>query len=161
MKKIIAIFFLSVIIFTSCEKDDFCTQNPITPKLIIKFYDDLDRETVKQVNRFSIIPEGKTDSLFTNQTIDSLIAIPLNSLTNKTVYKLKMNNIDGTIANNQIATFTIEYIPKEEYVSRSCGFKVIFNDVTFSADNTWIKDFTPSTLTTINNQNEVHVKIFH
>lgn len=161
MRKIITFLFLSIIIITSCEKDDFCTQNPVTPKLVIKFFDEVDKETVKKVQRFSIISEGKTDSLFVNQTIDSIVAIPLNALSTKTVYKLKKNDIDGTIANNQIATFTIEYTPKEEYVSRSCGFRVIFNDVTFSADNTWIKDLTPLNLTTIDNQNEVHVQIFH
>ncbi|MFT6698855.1 MAG: hypothetical protein ACJAVD_000340, partial [Porticoccaceae bacterium] len=48
-----------------------------------------------------------------------------------------------------------------EYVSRSCGYKIIFNEVTFTSDNTWITDFTPETLTTIDNQNEAHVQIFH
>lgn len=161
MRKIITFLFLSIIIITSCEKDDFCTQNPVTPNLVIKFFDEADRETVKKVERFSIISEGKTDSLFVNQTIDSIVAIPLNALSTKTVYTLKKNDLNGTIINNQIATFTIEYAPKEEYVSRSCGFRVIFNDVTFTADNTWIKDLTPLNLTTIDNQNEVHVQIFH
>lgn len=161
MRKIITFLFLSIIIITSCEKDDFCTQNPVTPNLVIKFFDEADRETVKKVERFSIISEGKTDSLFVNQTIDSIVAIPLNALSTKTVYTLKKNDLNGAIINNQIATFTIEYAPKEEYVSRSCGFRVIFNDVTFTADNTWIKDLTPLNLTTIDNQNEVHVQIFH
>ena len=161
MKKLIAILFLLTLIITSCEKDDFCTQNPITPKLVIKFYDANKRDTIKSVERFSIIAEGK-DSLFTNQTIDSIIAVPLNSFETETTYTLKTNTIDGTIANNQIAKFIISYTPKEEYVSRSCGYKIIFNDVHFSADaNSWIKDFTPSTLTTIDNQNEAHVQIFH
>ena len=54
-----------------------------------------------------------------------------------------------------------KYTPEEEYVSRSCGYKVIFNDVTFSSDNNWIIDFTPETLTTIDNQNTAHVQIYH
>ena len=72
-----------------------------------------------------------------------------------------MNNSDGSIANNQTATFTINYTTQEEYVSRSCGFKILFNDVTFESDNTWITEFTPEILTTIDNQNAAHVQIFH
>jgi hypothetical protein len=72
-----------------------------------------------------------------------------------------MNNSDGSIANNQTASFTITYTPQEEYVSRSCGFKILFNDVTFESDNTWITEFTPEILTTIDNQNAAHVQIFH
>ena len=49
---------------------------------------------LKAVQRLSIIAQGKTDSLFTNQTTDS-IAIPLNSLAKETVYTLKMNSVDG------------------------------------------------------------------
>ena len=62
---------------------------------------------------------------------------------------------------NTVNQFTVNYTPNEEYVSRSCGFKIIFNEVTFTSDNTWITDFTPETLTTIDNQNEAHVQIFH
>lgn len=161
MRKIIFLLGFVLLINTSCEKDDFCLQNPITPNLIITFYDEANRETSKDVKRLSIIAQGKTDSLFTNSASDS-IAIPLNSIDTKTVYILKKNDTDGTIANNQIATFTIEYTPQDEYVSRSCGYKVIFNNITFSKDtNSWIKDFTPNTSTTIDNQNAAHVQIYH
>jgi len=161
MRKIIFLLGFVLLINTSCEKDDFCLQNPITPSLIITFYDDVNRETPKNVRRLSIIAQSKTDSLFTNSASDS-IAIPLNSLDTKTVYVLKKNDADGTRANNQIATFTIEYTPQDTYVSRSCGYKVTFNNITFSKDtNSWIKDFTPNTSTTIDNQNAAHVQIFH
>ena len=80
MKKNILFLVLLTGIFTACEKDDFCIENPVTSKLIIDFYDDTNRETLKNVQRFSIIAEGKTDSLFVNKTFNS-ISIPLNSLT--------------------------------------------------------------------------------
>jgi hypothetical protein len=73
-----------------------------------------------------------------------------------------MNNINDNKANNKIATFTIAYTTQEEYVSRSCGYKIIFNDVSFETEPTsWILDFTPRSLTTIDNQNAAHVQIFH
>ena len=161
MKKIVLFILLSIGLFSACEKDDFCIKNPITPNLVLRFYDANDRETLKPVERLSIwVALKDTIAAYKSINIDS-VAIPLNSIDSKTIYHLKMNNLDGSIANNQTATFTITYTAQEEYVSRSCGFKILFNDVTFESDNTWITDFTPETLTTIDNQNEAHVQIFH
>ena len=161
MRKIVIFILLSIGLFSACEKDDFCIKNPITPNLVLRFYDANDRETIKPVKRLSIWAALKdTIAAYKSINIDS-VAIPLNSIDSKTIYHLKMNNVDGSIANNQTATFTITYTAQEEYVSRSCGFKILFNDVTFESDNTWITDFTPETLTKIDNQNEAHVQIFH
>ena len=151
MKKIFALIVLVFICFSSCEKDDFCTQNPVTPKLILRFYDNVNRETIKTVDNLYVWAEGK-DTLFVNESTDSLV-IPLNSNTNQTIYNLSKDEI--------INQFTINYDPKNEYVSRSCGFKVIFDNLTFNSDNIWIQDFTPNTLTAIDNQNTSHVQVFH
>jgi len=161
MRKIVIFILLSIGLFSACEKDDFCIKNPITPNLVLRFYDANDRETIKPVKRLSIwVALKDTIAAYKSINIDS-VAIPLNSIDSKTIYHLKMNNVDGSIVNNQTATFTITYTAQEEYVSRSCGFKILFNDVTFESDNTWITDFTPETLTKIDNQNEAHVQIFH
>ena len=161
MKKNVLFILLITVLISACEKDDFCIKNPVTPNLVLRFYDTNDRETLKDVERLSIWAENKdTITNYKSINIDS-VAIPLNSLATKTIYHLKMNNSDGSIANNQTASFTITYTPQEEYVSRSCGFKILFNDVTFESDNTWITEFTPEILTTIDNQNAAHVQIFH
>lgn len=150
MRKIIAFLFLVIVIFSACEKDDFCTQNPVTPKLILRFYDDANRDNTKSANALYVW-SGTKDSIFENISTDSLV-IPLNSNTNQTIYNLSKGNV--------VEQFTIDYTIGNEYVSRSCGFKVIFNDLTFSPDNTWITGFTQIE-TTIDNQNEAHVQIFH
>ena len=161
MKKNILFLVLFTCIFSACEKDDFCIQNPVTSKLIIDFYDDTNRETLKNVQRFSIIAEGKTDSLFVNKTFNS-ISIPLNSLTLETRYTLKKNDDSGAKVDDKIAIFTIQYDTEEQFVSRSCGFKVIFNNVAFSSDtNGWITDFTPTTIINLDDQSAAHVQIFH
>ncbi|WP_205860344.1 DUF6452 family protein [Polaribacter sp. 11A2H] len=160
--QIIVVLIIGLLINTSCTKDDFCLKNPVTPNLVLRFYDDTNKETLKTAKLLSVWAEGKdTIADYTSRTTDS-IAIPLNSLALETIYNLKINNEDGAEVDNLYTTFTITYTPEEEYVSRSCGYKVIFNDVSFSSDNTnWIKDFTPSTLTTIDSQNTAHVQIFH
>lgn len=151
MKKIFLILSFVLLITTSCEKDDFCLKNPVTPNLVLRFYDDANRETLKKPASLYIWAEGK-DTIFKNVTIDSVF-IPLNSMATETVYNFSTGNI--------VNQFTIKYTPKEEYVSRSCGYRVLFNDVTFSSDSKWFKDFTPATLTTIDNQNAAHVQIYH
>lgn len=152
MKKIIGFLFLAIIIISACEKDDFCVQNPVTSKLILRFYDTDIRENTKKVDDFYVWAEGlDKDSLFVNVSIDSLY-IPLNPNTEETIYNFSKGNV--------VNQFTIKYTPENEYISRSCGFRVIFNNAAFSTDNTWITDFTVIE-TTIDNQNEAHVQIFH
>lgn len=134
----------------ACEKDDFCTLNPVTPKLILRFYDTADRTQLKTVNQLYVWASGK-DSIFVNQSTDSL-SIPLNSIANETVYNFSKGNV--------VNQFTIRYTPQQIYVSRSCGFKVNFDDVSYVSDNSWITDFSTTT-TVIDNQNAAHVQIFH
>tara|TARA_B110001469_G_scaffold47974_1_gene46945 strand:+ start:544 stop:1029 length:486 start_codon:yes stop_codon:yes gene_type:complete len=161
VKKNILFLVLFTNIFAACEKDDFCVKNPVTSKLIIDFYDNTNRETLKKVQGFSVIAEGKTDSLFTNQSFNS-ISIPLNSLTTETSYIFKKNTTGGATANNNMATFSIVYDTEEAFVSRSCGYKIIFKNVAFSTDtNSWITAFTPSTIINLDDQSAAHVQIFH
>lgn len=150
MKKTVGIISI-LLLFFSCEKDDFCTQNPVTPNLILRFYDSTNRNTIKKVDNLYVWAEGK-DSLFVNASLDSLY-IPLNTAALETVYYFSKDN---TI--NQL---TISYSTTNEYVSRSCGYKVIFNEVSFTSNNSWINDFEPNTPITVENQNKAHVQIFH
>ena len=161
MKRSILLLILCTAILSGCEKDDFCTKDPVTPKLVLRFYDANDRDQLKKTERLSIWAAGKdTIPTYRSVALDS-VAIPLNTTTIETVYHLKINDFDGNLASNETATFTIQYTPEEEFVSRSCGFRVIFNDVGFSTDTSWIQDFTPALLTTIDNQSTAHVQIFH
>ncbi|MFY9242647.1 MAG: DUF6452 family protein [Polaribacter sp.] len=150
MRKIIAILFASIFIISACEKDDFCTQNPVTPKLILRFYDATSRNNIKSASGLYVWADTK-DSLYVNISTDSLV-IPLNSNTNQTIYNIAKGNI--------VEQFTINYTPENKYVSRSCGFKVIFNQATYTANNTWFSDISVVS-STIDNQNKAHVQIFH
>lgn len=160
MKKLIPLLLLFLALFSSCEKDDICL-SPTTPKLILRFYDNANPTTLKSTRNLSIWADGKdTISNYKSVSLDS-VAIPLNVNTSQTVYHLKTNSVNGNIANNVTSTLTIKYTTTEEYVSRSCGFKTIFNNVTITSNNGWIQSYTPTSLTTINNETSAHVKIFH
>ena len=158
MKKYIFII-IALITITSCEKDDFCQENQVTPNLVLRFYDKDNVSLLKKTQRFSVIAQGKTDSLFTNQNIDS-IAIPLNSLAQETVYTLKINETDNLAINNKIATLTVQYNPEDDYVSRSCGYRIIFKDVNLEYTN-WIDSLSTSKITNINNQLKAHVQVYY
>ncbi|WP_442266009.1 DUF6452 family protein [Tenacibaculum sp. ZS6-P6] len=152
------ILFVAAICFLSCEKDDFCTQNPVTPNLILRFYDNTTLTEFKEVKRFTMSTGGIT--LFSDIATDS-IAIPLNTIAEETVFTLtrnETNNVDNT--GDETATLTVKYTPENEYVSRSCGFRVIFNNVTFEATG-WIDRLSVTELESIKNQANAHVNIFH
>ncbi|TYP98749.1 hypothetical protein C7447_10264 [Tenacibaculum adriaticum] len=161
MKKSLFIVFLVIfIVSTSCEKDDFCVQNPVTPSLVIEFYNKDSINKTKAVERFSAVAASKgEDSLFVNLTTSN-IALPLNSQTEETIYAFKKNEEDGTKDTNEEATLTIKYTTEEKYVSRSCGYRFIFNDLSFEKTG-WIDSLSISELKTINNQDSTHVKIYH
>ena len=163
MKKYFGILLLGVFLINSCEKDDFCTTTPVTPNLVIRFYDKDDITTKKSVSRLSVIAQSKTDSLMTDQTLDS-IAIPLNGEASETIYIFKMNDQDGKLHSNKTATLTINYSAQEDYVSRSCGYRYIFKNVAISIDpsnNDWISSISNNSISEISNQIQSHVQIFH
>ncbi|MFY7672273.1 DUF6452 family protein [Tenacibaculum sp. MEBiC06402] len=153
------VFTLLIVIISSCEKDDFCEFSSPTPNLVLRFYDKDVNDDLKIVQRLSIIAQSKSDSLYTNRSVDS-IAIPLNTNAFETIYIFKRNEIDGNLANNETATLTIKYTPEEEYLSRSCGFRFVFKDITFEKTG-WIDSLSITTLESINSQQNAHVNIFH
>ncbi len=157
MKKNYFFLLLITLLVSSCEKDDFCI-DPITPNMIIRFYDATNPLETKAVTDLSVNPEGLED-LYTSTSLDSIL-IPLDVTSNQIIY----NFSTGT----NIDILTINYEVEEVFVSRSCGFKAIFNNVTITSDtaNDWILGFTTSldntiTITTIENESAAHVQIYH
>lgn len=158
MNKNILYIFLFAFVFNACEKDDICL-SPTTPRLVLRFYDSANPTEFKSVPNFSAIAENKTDSLFTDLSLDS-IAIPLNTNGTQTIYNLKTSST-GNIAENVYNKLTISYTTEEVFVSRSCGLKSIFKSVTITSDNGWFQSLTPNSITSIDNETSAHVKIYH
>ena len=157
MKKYYLLLSFIALLVSSCEKDDFCIE-PITPNMVIRFYNATNITQTKPVEDLSVNPEG-FDELYSNANLDSIL-IPLDVTSNQIIYNLSSeSNID---------VITINYDVEEVFVSRSCGFKAIFNNVSVSSDvsNDWIIGLTETlentiTIPTIDNETAAHVKIFH
>jgi hypothetical protein len=157
MKKYYLLLSFIALLVSSCEKDDFCIE-PITPNMVIRFYNATNITQTKPVEDLSVNPEG-FDELYSNANLDSIL-IPLDVTSNQIIYNLSSeSNID---------IITINYDVEEVFVSRSCGFKAIFNNVSVTSDvsNDWIIGLTETlentiTIPTIDNETAAHVKIFH
>ena len=136
----------------SCEKDDICVEEN-TPSLIISFYDNDDHEQLKKLTNSYIWVVGM-DSLnnYNNNSLDS-IAVPLNLSENATKYIVENNAIKDTIEFN--------YSRKDTFISRSCGYITIFENLAIGNNTThWIKD-TEILNATIENETFTHINIYH
>ena len=157
MKKYYLFLSLTALLISSCEKDDFCIE-PITPNMIIRFYNATNISETKAVNDLTI-NISNLDSIYTNVSLDSIV-IPLDVTSNQIIY----NFSSGT----NVDILTIDYEIEEVFVSRSCGFKAIFNNVTVTSDvsNDWIIGLTETlentiTIPTIDDESAAHIQIFH
>ncbi len=152
LKKIYSFIFLSALFF-SCEKDDTCL-SPMTPKLILRFYDASDPGTIKSVANLSLIALPNNDTLINNEEKDSL-SIPLNVNKNDCKFILAKGTNNDTIS--------LSYVRKNIFVSKSCGYKTIFNDfqASIQSDNQNWMDYLKINTHKINIDTTAHVKIFH
>ncbi|PRX55524.1 DUF6452 family protein [Flagellimonas meridianipacifica] len=170
MKKIyLAVCILFFVAYTSsCERDDICTDGD-TPLLVLGFFDSEDTTVAKDVPAFRVVETIlNTDvNTFTSGTssLDS-VGIPLRTDAVTTSFVLITNsaiNADTGEETGNLDTLTITYATRENFISRGCGFVINFDELdvqlTTDAEN-WIQDVSIQQQT-IENSNNVHVKIFH
>ena len=139
----------------SCERDDICPETtPTTPRLIIDLHDFANQEDKKNVFDFRVQGVDNDKVLEGYNVIGATddIILPLRTNTNSTQYKLHIDyaiNDNGTpdvtsddfIDGNE-DIITISYSTEDVYVSRACGYKTIFKNVTLTIEpdtDNWIK----------------------
>ena len=178
MKKIVALLILVTFAFSSCEKDDICDGNtPTTPRLVFEFYDRTNPSVLKNVNNLKVIGNGKTEGIVFNEnasdeskylTNGKTISIPLKTDANTTTYRFILNSGNLNPALIDVDEVTFNYTSRDVFVSRACGFKVLF---TFDPSNAVVHTAIPATKlkwmqfisvekSNINNENETHIKVF-
>lgn len=191
MKKLNIFILLIAIVFIGCERDDICAEStPTTPRLRIEFYDATSQEDLKSVPRLTVYGEGlildedgmeiepivvsnKTIIFNSNQnTVDLPLRIDDDIEEERTITRFileKDTNLRLDTENpetSNVDIIEISYIPKFEYVSRACGYKSIFTDVEVTLDtnndsDTWISNNIAVDIRDVENENEIHVRIFH
>ena len=155
---------LLAVSFWNCEKDDICAEGtPTTPRVIIEFYDATATTTLKNVTSLGVIePTFATGFAF---TAVSKIQVPLRTNATTTTLNFIQNGSDTDTSNDNIDAVTFNYETQEVYISRAGGYKMIFQleaidgVITTPDANNWIQNIVV-TQPDIENENEVHVKIY-
>lgn len=159
MKRNIIFLLILVLSIVGCEKDDICIDST-TPNLIIRFYNISATDSIKKVDSLSVLNLDDNVPIANNTITASTdsIAIPLSVLNDKTTYILTANN-------NNNDTITIAYTRIDNFVSRSCGYKTLYNNVVVSVktdNNNWIQQIgTVNSPQNIENEKKAHIKIWH
>lgn len=161
MKNLKILFFTigCCLLIYGCQRDDICPETtPVTPLLVIDFYDSQDPTRLLSVPNLLVQAIGE-DTLLGPETTNS-IAIPLRTDQNTTDYRFIRNS--GTATEN-IDTITFSYDPAPQYLNRACGFIVNYSGIdanTHRDGNNWIV----SELiieTDIEDDTEAHINITH
>jgi len=160
------IIILLLIVIPGCESDDICLED-ITPKLVIRFYNNDIQSEVKSVLRLKVQIDG-VDGEYSNETISLLtdsIAIPLLVSENETRFILTLQGDETSGTEDNIDTISVVYDQQDIFVSRSCGYKTVFNNADPSItddDDNWIKSLeAQNDPLEIIDENKAHVKIYH
>ncbi len=184
MKQLFPVLLLFCVIlhFSSCEKDDICVEGD-TPLLVIGFFNIEDTTLEKNATTLrirelnSVAPidgslereEKEIKMHFDRSTVDST-GIPLIIAESASAFEFILNSADedsgdgeSTVETGNIDTLTFNYMVRENFVSRACGFVANFDELSaalVSDSENWIQDIAIVD-TTIENSTAIHVKIFH
>ena len=157
MKKLFTLIAVLILCLPACEPDDICLEGtPGSPNLIVVFYDKNQTDTKKSVTNLQV--KGlDMETLLYDSTTDS-ISLPIKTISSNTSFSLIATQNDKTL--EDIITFN--YDPEDQFISRACGYKTRFNNLTFSTSNTlnWIELIEIIT-NSISDTNNIHVKILH
>ena len=136
MKKNILLFLLiigivSPMLFSSCQRDDLCSEDPTTPRLLVGFFDFVSQEEFNRVSNLRVFEaNGDADSIVITQnavSVDS-ISLPLRAFTTSTRFAMVEESAidsDGNETGN-IDTITFNYTVQERFtpqpllIKRSC-----------------------------------------
>ncbi|MEE9349393.1 MAG: DUF6452 family protein [Flavobacteriaceae bacterium] len=158
IKHLFIVFFIATLF--SCERDDICIDEN-TPQLIIRFHDAIETDDLKSVSNLFVKVTNSLDEIVeinVIKTIDSIV-VPLNVDQDYTKITLVKNaNIDANAITDE---FTLNYTLNSIYVSRSCGYKSIYNDIIVSnSSSNWLSQIQKE-VDDIENESIAHLTIFH
>ncbi|MCF7560904.1 DUF6452 family protein [Sabulilitoribacter multivorans] len=176
-KVLIIPILLIAVLSISCERDDICPEStPTTPRLIIEAYDFDNQESSKNI--FGLVVAGvDNESVLAGYNIVSTneLVLPLKTDDNTTQYTLisgasindngTPNDTSDDFYNGNYDTITINYSREEVYVSRACGYKIIFKNVTITIEpdgDNWILSQQPLNANqSVEDETTAHFNIFH
>ena len=163
MKKAAIIITIASMFFSSCERDDICAEGtPITPLLVIEFFDSDNPSEEKVPTDLFLVEEGSEVGLSFNT---ATIAIPLRTDIDQTRYNFVLNfGSEDQEAPQNADLLVFDYLREEDFVSKACGFRVTYQAIQDQffplQDNAWIENVTILN-STVEDDTEAHIRIFH
>lgn len=115
---------LAVVIYAGCTADDICSEDTqTTPNMVISFADNRVSGLAKPLDSLKIT-NLDYDQVVWNAPADT-ISIPLSTEVERSTYAftIRKNNISYT------NVYQFDYRHQEVYVSRACGYKMIYNNL--------------------------------
>lgn len=162
IKKLLLILTLVFSINGGCTRDDICSEvTPTTPLLIINFKDIANPLVAKSVSNLTVETDYDPGVLLLSEVTTDSIAIPLQVGADNTRYRF-ITNAGET--NELIDIYEFNYMRENIYINRACGFKTIYTTLSAIEDDNgavdWIINLEVLN-TTVENENEAHISIFH
>lgn len=170
MKKILPSLLITflLIAIASCEKDDICVDGD-TPLLVIGFFnvdDTTESKDVPSLRIREVVLDSNINTITDRASNLDSIGIPLRIDATNTVFAFITDSADDETTGEEtgnIDTLTISYETREVFISRACGFVINYDNLNVTlpeSTSNWIQDISISEQT-IENSNNIHVKIFH
>lgn len=116
------------VVFWACEKDDICPQNsPKTPDARIEFYITTngrpEESPRSSLSVFGLEGKERKEAIVLKGG-DEYVELPVNFETGQSRYLFE----EGTLTD----TLTLSYEPELSFVSKACGYRFTFRNVTVS-----------------------------
>ena len=150
---------VSLLILSSCEKDDVCVENDSVYVNLV-FFSVEDGSTAKSVSGFSLLDlNGDIVQNYDNTTVSAIALVLPTSETSYGLILQKRTEVDGLTINTN-DTLNFSYTPKATYVSRACGYIRTYTDLSNHSTRNWVNEVIVNT-PEINSNNDEHVAILH
>jgi hypothetical protein len=153
-----------------CERDDICpASTSTTPSLVIETYDNIITENKKSVFKLRIQGINNEAVLegYNVVTKDEII-LPLRTDTTATQYRLYKEYVfvnDSTPPEGNEDIITIRYKTEEVYVSKACGYKMVFKNISLTieddGDNWILSREAINDNQSVEDETATHFNIFH
>lgn len=155
---------------SNCERDDICAAStPTTPNVNVTFFDISLEDTEKVVNGLRVAAEGieKPIDLSSNSRLSLPLLFNEENVPTTTRFLVtrdsQLDNDDDDTTNSNTDIIELQFTPQFVYVSRACGYKSIFENLSvriIGDESNWILN-SEVLNPTVENEDEVHINLFH
>lgn len=132
--KVLGLIF-SMLFLLACEEDDVCVGEG-TPSMTVVFRDILNAQNLKDTLTIYSSEDinFQNPTLIYNKVFSDSLKIPLSGLDNsKTYFTIQRRS------NPMLDTLTVNHSTVSEYVSKACGFRIFYTDLSFQTTQNHIQ----------------------